>query len=149
METFRQQDTVLSMKSKQIISILDFGIQAKDMLEKWKLLQDNGIYVTLKEFPTIDFYQTIDDKPLMELILEFAMLTEQNKKLLAKQKQAEGIEKARKRGIKLGRREKEIPANFANIYERVITKKISIKKATEILNVDYKTYRKWIKQYKG
>lgn len=147
MEALRQDKAVV--KSKEVISIFELGMQASDMLRKWKELNSQDIQVSLKEFPTIDFYQRIEDKALMEIILEFAVVTEQNKKRIAKQRQAKGIEEARRKGIKLGRREKKIPENFVEIYEQVIAKKITLKKATAILSVDYKTYKKWVKQYKG
>lgn len=146
MEAMREDKTVV--KNKEIISIFNLGVTGEQILHKWKEWNTEGIQVSLKEFPAIDLYQTIDNKPLMEVILEFAILMETNKKQLAKQRQAEGIAKARENGIKLGRREKEIPVNFTNVYKGVIAKKISIKKATEMLDVDYKTYRKWVKQYK-
>lgn len=146
MEAIRQ-NTIL-IKNKEAISIFDLGINSEEMLQKWKELHTQDIQISLKEFPNVDFYQMIDDKPLMEIILEFAIITEQNKKLIAKQRQAEGIAKARENGIKLGRREKVIPENFVELYQQVIAKKITMKKATEILEVDYKTYKKWIKQYR-
>lgn len=146
MEAIRQ-NTIL-IKNKETISIFDLGINGEEMLQKWKELNTQDMQISLMEFPNVDFYQTIDDKPLMEIILEFAIVTEQNKKILAKQRQAEGIAKARENGIKLGRKEKVIPENFVELYQQVIAKKITMKKATEILEVDYKTYKKWIKQYR-
>lgn len=147
METVGHDKTVI--ENHKTISIFDLGNQASDMLKNWKELKESDIHVSLKEFPDIDFTQMIEDKQLMELILEFVLLIEINKKVLAKQKQAKGIEEARRKGIKLGRREKEIPENFEEICQRVVTKKMTLKKATEILKVDYKTYRKWERLRKG
>lgn len=146
MELIRQGK--VSIKNKQIISIFDLGNQASDMLTTWKKLKESNIQISIKEFPVIDFTQMIEDKQLIELILEFALQIEINKKLVAKQRQAKGIEEARKKGIKLGRKEKVIPENFVELYEQVLAKKITMKKATEILDVDYKTYRKWVKRYR-
>lgn len=151
MEAIRQQGKVIEVASfsNQTMSIFDLGMNAQDMLEKWKMLKKQGIRVTLKEYPTIDPYQIVnEDKELMEVIFEFIILTEKRKRMLAKERQAEGIAKARKNGIKLGRRAKVIPDNFVEVYERVIARRITMKKATEILDVDYKTFKKWIQQYK-
>lgn len=141
METIRQNKA--NIENNEMISIFDLGNQASDMLVKWKEIKEQ--VVLFKEFPDIDFHQTINDQSLMEIILELAVMIDENKKLLAKQRQTEGIAKAREKGIKLGRREKVIPENFIEIYEQVIAKKITLKTATEKLNVDYKTYRKWAK----
>lgn len=141
METIRQDKA--NMENNEIISIFDLGNQASDMLVKWKEIKEQ--VVLFKEFPNIDFHQTINDQSLMEIILELAMMIDEKKKLIAKQRQTEGIAKAREKGIKLGRREKVRPENFIEIYEQVIAKKITLKTATEKLNVDYKTYRKWAK----
>lgn len=144
MEAMRQNK--VTSKNKKTISIFDLGVQASDMLRNWKELNRQDIQISLCEFPGINFYQIVDDTPLMELILEFVIITEQNKKLLAKKRQAEGIAKARRNGIKLGRRKKDMPKNFEEIHNQVISKKITLKKATEILAVDYKTYKKWVRE---
>lgn len=148
MESIRQQDISLRMQSKQALSIFDLGVHPQEILERCQALYQDGIAISLQEFPAIDMNQGVNNKPLLELILEVAVLIENNRKQIAKQKQAQGIANAREKGIKLGRREKKIPENFVEIYEQVLTKKMTMKKATEILEVDYKTYRKWVRQYK-
>lgn len=136
------------MKSNEymVISIFDLGVHAKEMLDNWLSFKHQGIKISLQEFPSIDLYQLIDDKELMEFVLELFLLLEKKKKKLVKQRQAKGIEEARKKGIRIGRRPKKIPENFEEVYQKVKEREMTIKKATEILKVDYKTYRKWIKE---
>lgn len=144
MESIRH--TILHSDTTITISIFDLGKSAEEMLENWLLLKKKGIAVTLSQFPDIDFYVNVDGRELMEVILGFFILIEKQKKSIIKEKQAQGIAKARKRGIRLGRRPKEIPENFMELYQSVQNHEISLTKATHLLGVDYKTFKKWIGQ---
>lgn len=149
METIRQETVLpVNVEGCKSISVFELGTTAKDMLKNWKIFRKEGTQVSLKEFPDIDFMQTIHGQELMDIVLHVAMLIEMNKKKLAKERQARGIAEAKRKGIKLGRREKEIPSNFTSIYKKVNTKQMTMKKATELLDVDYKTYKKWVKKYR-
>lgn len=137
-----------SATSLQEISLFDLGDDTTSMLTTWRQLKKQEQYIMIKEFPYIDCYQTIDDKDIdiVELALEICQCIENKKKEVAKQKQADGIKKARNSGIQLGRKPLEVPKNFHRVYRDIKSKKINLTQATRILKVDYRTLKKWIKE---
>ena len=66
-----------------------------------------------------------------------------------RQRQAEGIEAAKKRGVQLGRHPLEVPEEFEGIYEKWKRGDISGRKAADELGVAYQTFKKWIKSRDG
>lgn len=150
MKTINQTgETALEKKEKlQLISLFDLGDNEQEMLKNWYLLKEQDIKIALKEYPAVDLYQVIDDDlEILEFVIKVLIMLDDRKKKLVKERQAEGIAKARKKGIKLGRRPKEIPHNFDYIFQKVQAKEIGIMKATELLCVDYKTFKKWFENY--
>lgn len=58
-------------------------------------------------------------------------------------KQAEGIAEARRRGVRLGRKPKEVPGEFESVRLKWGRGEISARGAADALNVDPRTFRKW------
>ena len=63
-----------------------------------------------------------------------------------RQRQKEGIEVAKVKGVQFGRPSKELPANFTNVYEQWSENRISGREAARRLEVDHKTFFKWALQ---
>lgn len=63
-----------------------------------------------------------------------------------KQKQAEGIAKARSKGVRLGRKPKDVPKDFENIRLQWDRGEISARHAARSLHVDPNTFRKWVRE---
>lgn len=151
METIREDNIASSLNikplEKQMISIFDLGNSGKQMLEAWQEIKKTGSKISFKEFSTVNLYQTIaNDKNILDFVLEFLLMIEDKNKEMVKERQALGIAKAKQNGVKLGRKPIAIPKEFGDVYKQVVEKKISIAKATRILNIDYKTFKKWEKQ---
>lgn len=140
----------MNITNVQMISIFDLGNTGMQMLDAWTELKKQEYKIAFKEFPTLDLYQIIDKEnnmEVMEFIIEFILKIEKRNRELAKERQARGIAEARKKGIQLGRRPIQIPDIFAKVYHQVEEKEITITQAVKILNIDYKTYKKWVNQW--
>ena len=55
-----------------------------------------------------------------DLVLQILSFQAEQERTYIKQRQAEGIEAARQKGIKFGRPRKPLPANFEELYERYL-----------------------------
>lgn len=56
----------------------------------------------------------------------------------------EGIREAKKKGIKFGRNQIEIPEKFDNIAKRWIRKELSLRAGAAILKISHTTFNKWL-----
>lgn len=60
-----------------------------------------------------------------------------------KRKQAEGIAQARRNGVRLGRKPREIPKEFESVRLRWDRGELSARSAADVLGVDPNTFLKW------
>lgn len=73
----------------------------------------------------------------------------EDERLRIKKRQKEGINLARKNGIKLGRKRIEISENFEEIYNEWKSCKITAVKAMKILNLKNNTFYRRVKEYEN
>jgi len=66
-----------------------------------------------------------------------------------KERQRNGIEVARKRGVKLGRPTKDIPREFVLVYERWLEGSLSTVKAADELGVSTYLFRRWVASWQS
>ena len=60
------------------------------------------------------------------------------------QRQSEGLQNARERGVRLGRPPAKRPRKFASIYSMFCEEKISARAASQMLNVSPGTFKRWV-----
>ena len=80
------------------------------------------------------------------MVLQLMSYVAQTEREYIRQRQAEGIAAARARGVHLGRKPKHKPDNFAVVFSEWESGAISARTASKRLNVDRKTFGKWISQ---
>lgn len=133
-----------------IISIRDLGYTIHQIRAHWHELLATGKPIQIAEFPGVDFTQTIfEGQSLMSLILDMMDTIQEQKRIAVRQRQAAGIQRARDKGIRLGRRPLDIPLQFETVCERIDSGKLSVTAASRELGVDYKTVKKWLKDREG
>jgi len=81
---------------------------------------------------------------IADLVLQILSYVAQQEREFILQRQAEGIEAARARGVKLGRPPKKRPNIFQDVQEAWKRKEISAREAGRRLNVNYKTFQAWV-----
>lgn len=145
MEDGKKQDTNFQILH---ISLFDLGIDPLTMKKNWNEVKSESNVVFLKEFPDINFSQVLDNtkKDVLDVCLAMVECIQENNKILAKERQREGIQKARKMGIKLGRKPRDIPNDFYNAYEKCKKRELTYTAMTKMFDVNYKTLKKWIVQ---
>ena len=86
-------------------------------------------------------------KPLNgDLVLQILAYVAETERQNTLQRTREGIVAARKRGVKLGRPMKEIPAGFPETMDEWKKQKITLREAAKRMDVDRKTFKKWFSQ---
>ncbi len=98
-----------------VLSIDRLGRNYQDIQQQWRMLtKDIGVDICVMDMPLLD---TRNGKDLMgvfiaDLVLQILSFVAQNERENIRKRQAEGIAAAKARGVRFGRPEKEIPAEF-------------------------------------
>lgn len=84
---------------------------------------------------------------ICDIVLQILSFVAENERINIRERQAEGILAARKRGVKFGRHPSPLPENFHKIYLHWKTGKISARKAAITCNMPLSTFRYRAKNY--
>ncbi|CAM3594628.1 recombinase family protein [Erysipelothrix anatis] len=150
----RTQYKKLLKKAKEgdlivVKSIDRFGRNYADILEQWRVLtKERKIDVLVLDMPLLD--TRIKERDLTgifisDLVLQILSYVSEVERKNIRQRQKEGIELAKLRGVKFGREPKEIPDEFYDVYLEWKQEVISARAAGRKLNVNHSTFLKWAK----
>ena len=132
-------DDVLYIKS-----IDRLGRNYDEVLEQWKLLtKQKGVDIVVLDMPLLD---TRKDKDLLgtliaDLVLSLLSYVSENERSAIRQRQREGIEAARARGVRFGRPPKPLPENFPSACQRWKAGTITCAKAARECGMPPSTFR--------
>lgn len=118
------QDMITKIESGDLIlikSIDRLGRNYTEILEQWsQITKTKGVDIRVLDMPLLDTsqYKNIMGTFISDLVLQILSFQAEQERTYIKQRQAEGIAEARKKGIKFGRPRKQLPANFDELYTR-------------------------------
>lgn len=127
-----------------IKSIDRLGRNYVEILEQWRILtKGKGIDIVVLDMPLLD---TRRGKDLMgtflsDIVLQVLSFVAENERTNIKQRQAEGIAAAKKRGVRFGRPPSPLPENFYEIYQQWKNGKITGMAAAKACNMPMSTFR--------
>lgn len=84
----------------------------------------------------------------VDLNEQWRIITKENERINIKQRQAEGIQAAKERGVRFGRPAKPLPENFGEVYERWSSGEIIGKRAAALCDMPLSTFYKRVSQFK-
>lgn len=129
-----------------IKSIDRLGRNYTEILEEWrKITKKKGVDIVVLDMPLLD---TTKSKDLLgtfiaDLVLQLLSFVAENERRNIRQRQAEGIMAAKKRGVRFGRPPIELPDNYEENYTLWKDKKITAKQGAENCNMPlWAFYRK-------
>lgn len=135
-----------------IKSIDRLGRDYDEILEQWRLLtRESKIDIAVLDMPLLD---TRRGKDLMgtflsDIVLQILSFVAENERTNIRQRQREGIEAAKQRGVQFGRPEKPTPENFGQICNKWMIKEISGTEAARQCNLAVTTFYRRAKKYKN
>jgi len=131
-----------------IKSIDRLGRNYDEILEQWRFVtKEKQAAVVVLDIPLLDTRQkerTLTGTLIADLVLQILSYVAQTEREFIRQRQAEGIAVAKARGIQFGRPPKERPLAFEEVQKAWESKEISASEAGRRLNVDRKTFLKWV-----
>ncbi|MCI8415877.1 MAG: recombinase family protein [Lachnospiraceae bacterium] len=122
-----KQDDLLFVKS-----IDRLGRNYEEILEQWRVLtREKGVDIVVLDMPLLD---TRRGKDLMgtflsDIVLQVLSFVAENERSIIRQRQREGIEAAKQRGVRFGRPQKPLPENFEQMCRRWIAGELSGRQA--------------------
>ena len=134
-----------------IKSIDRLGRNYEEILQQWRYLtKDKGIDIVVLDMPLLD---TRRGKDLMgtflsDIVLQVLSFVAENERSNIRQRQAEGIAAAKARGVRFGRPEKEIPADFEEIIAAWERKQLPISEVLTRCDMSEATFYRRLREYR-
>ena len=132
-----------------IKSIDRLGRNYDEILEQWRILtKERKIHIRVLDMPLLNTGNVRDltGELIADIVLQLLSYVAQTERELIRQRQAEGIAAARKRGVHLGRRALDIPENFSDVFLLWRSGRLSSREAGSRLGVSHATFLRWAKQ---
>ena len=135
-----------------IKSIDRLGRNYTEIIEQWKIItKDKKVDIYVIDNPLLD---TRRGKDLMgtflsDVVLSVLSYVAENERDNIKQRQAEGIAAAKKRGIIFGRPVKTPPEDFQNIIERWKKGELKINEAAGLCDMSESTFYRRLREFRA
>jgi len=126
-----------------IKSIDRLGRNYEEILLQWQYMtKEKGIDIVVLDMPLLD---TRRGKDLMgtflaDIVLQVLSFVAENERNNIRQRQAEGIAAAKRRGVKFGRPAAPVPDNFAAIHRAWRAKQLTLKQAAAACGMATSTF---------
>ena len=134
-----------------IVSIDRLGRNYEEIQEQWRVLtKEKGIDVSVIDMPLLD---TRQGKDLMgtfiaDLVLQILSFVAQTECENIKKRQAEGIAAAREKGVKFGRPEIAVPADFGQIVGKWEKRQLSFQEVLKRCGMSEATFYRRLREYR-
>lgn len=132
-----------------IKSIDRLGRNYEEIQNQWRIItKDKGVDMVVIDMPLLD---TRRDKNLLgtfisDLVLQLLSFISENERTTIRQRQAEGIAAAKKRGVKFGRPSKEAPPEFEEIVIKWQKKELPLDTILEEYGMSSSTFYRRLRE---
>lgn len=129
-----------------IKSIDRLGRNYHEILEQWRMItKKKQAAIVVLDMPLLDtrLGKDLTGTLIADIVLQLLSYVAQTEREFIRQRQAEGIEAAKQRGVRFGRKPKERPSEFKLLCIQWRNKQISARKAAAQLNITHRTFIKW------
>ena len=133
-----------------IKSIDRLGRDYEEIQNQWRILtKEKGIDIMVLDMPLLDTRRGKDlvGTFLSDIVLQVLSFVAENERTNIKQRQSEGIEAARLRGVRFGRPPKPLPINYHSAYQRWKQGEITGAAAARECGMPLSTFRYRAKSY--
>lgn len=133
-----------------IVESLDrLGRNYEEIIGQWKMItKKKQANIFIIDMPLLDTRKQNDLTGILiaDIVLQLLSYVAQTEREFIKKRQKEGIQAAKKRGVKFGRPQICKPDNFYYTYKRWECKEINSRQAAKILQISQSTFLKWARE---
>ena len=140
LKTLQSGDTLV------IKSIDRLGRNYDEILEQWRLLtKEKQVWISVLDMPMLDICADRDllGRLIVEIMLQILSYVAQQERDFIRQRQKEGIEAAKLRGVQFGPKELPIPDQYHEVRNQWASGCLSANAAAKRLGVARNTFLKW------
>lgn len=133
-----------------ITSIDRLGRNYKEIIEQWKIItQKKKADIVVLDMPLLDTRRSKDllGTLISDLVLSLLSYVAETERTFIKKRQKEGIDAAKKRGVKFGRPKKNLPENFTELAIAWKNKEIFLREASALCKMPISTFHKKAKEF--
>lgn len=133
-----------------IKSIDRLGRNYDEIIEQWRLItKEKKADIKVLDMPLLDTTLSKDilGTFIADLVLQVLSFCAHEERTNIKQRQKEGIEAAKKRGVQFGRKPIVLPQEFQNVVHAFEMKRISESEAIHTLHMSRTSFYKYKKEY--
>lgn len=147
-----QKDAEKTKESNLLVikSIDRLGRNYDEILIQWrKITKEKEADIFVIDMPLLDTREkgiNTTGKLISDIVLQLLAYVAETEREFIHQRQQEGIEAARAKGIRFGRPALEKPQNYSQIFDLWKECKISAREAARRLGVNHKTFLKWARE---
>ena len=149
---YRQLIKKLRVNDVLFIKSIDrLGRNYEEILEQWRVLtKQKGVDIVVLDMPLLDTRKGKDllGTLIADLVLTLLSYVSENERCEIKQRQREGIEAAKQRGVQFGRPPKALPEDFEQICGKWTEKQISVAEAVKLSGLTRATFYRKVKKMK-
>lgn len=133
-----------------ILDLDRLGRNYQEMAIEWNLItNEKGCDIRVINYPMLNTAQeekNLDRRFIANLTFQILSYVAEKEREEIRNRQREGIESARVKGVKFGRTKIPKPERFDNIYQRVLRREITNKQAMRELGLKPNTYYAFVKE---
>lgn len=122
-----------------VLSIDRLGRNYDEIIEQWRVItKEKQVDIVVLDMPLLDTRQKEKDLTgtfIADLVLQILSYVAETERENIRKRQAEGIAAAKEKGVHLGRKKKELPANFTEVVHEWRNKQCSLDEALRKLQV--------------
>lgn len=133
-------------------SIDRLGRNYDEIQNQWRMItKEKKADIVVVDMPLLD---TRREKNLLgtfisDLVLQLLSFVAENERINIRQRQAEGIAAAKKRGVKFGRPIKEMPPNFEELIQKWSNKELSLKDISKDYQISEATFYRRLRDFRN
>ena len=134
-----------------IKSIDRLGRNYEEIQNQWRLLtKEKGVDICVIDMPLLDTRRGKDlvGTFLSDIVLQVLSFVAENERNNIRQRQAEGIAAAKKRGVKFGRPSISVPDDFAYIVKSWEQKRLPLSEVLKHCNMSEATFYRRLREYR-
>lgn len=147
----KYSELIKILKEQDILVIKEIdrlGRNYEEILEQWRVItKEIKADIVVLDMPLLDTRtrkENLTGTFIADLVLQILSYVAETERQSIKQRQREGIEAAKKRGVKFGRPCIPVPEEFYDLKEKWLYKKITSREAATTINVSQDTFLRWV-----
>ena len=147
----KYSELIKILKEQDILVIKEIdrlGRNYEEILDQWRVItKEIKADIVVLDMPLLDTRtrkENLTGTFIADLVLQILSHVAETERQSIKQRQREGIEAAKKRGVKFGRPCIPVPEEFYDLKEKWLNKKITSREAATTINVSQDTFLRWV-----